>query len=419
MTIPSPFSTGFPLTLTPFKSRTEQQLDTAKNYFAVAFKPGYALQASELNEIQEIFYIQKSLTDDLLKLSTGWTIGTVPWVGATPISKDLITCESTENGLVYINQGWYYIKDTQINGGIGVWIYNFENISFTPNHNEQQDNTTYGFLVSAVTVECTNSGTTENTDQYLQDQSNFNVIGGPCGAARIQLQLNGIATSAIDNYIFVPLFKGPRMISSDVRQITFINDDYYQSTPTSEFVSAEKIPTVIPIPGSGPTGLWWPLLGREIRPLTNDLLQARNDLLACLAQAERIRANSYDYQGLLQRKSTLEKLKADYEAELTLLRSGIPNNCGGDYVYPCGKYSGAATGTIEEYNQYYGTDCVACRERNATLERELYLKYTNMGYSPSELQNVTERLQAIEDAYNASVQACRNAFARRTGTTAT
>jgi hypothetical protein len=303
---------------------------------------------------------------------------------------------------------------------IGVWVYNFENISFTPNHNEQQQNTTYGFLVSAVTVECTNSGTTENTDQYLQDQSNFNVIGGPCGAARIQLQLNGIATSATNNYIFVPLFKGPRMISSSIRQITFINDDYYQSTPTSEFISVQRFPTVIPIPGSGPTGLWWPILGRETRPLSgSDLETARNALLACLAQAERVRANSYDYQGLLQRKATQEKLYADWQAELTLLRSGIPNNCGGDYVYPCGKYSGAATGTTEEYNQYYGSDCVACREKNERLERELYNKYVNMGYSPSELENIKQRLQKIEDEYNSTVQGCRDAFARMTGTTAT
>ena len=58
MSIPSPFSAGFPLKPTPFKSRTEQHLNNSKNYFAVAFKPGFPLQASELNEIQEIFYVR-------------------------------------------------------------------------------------------------------------------------------------------------------------------------------------------------------------------------------------------------------------------------------------------------------------------------------------------------------------------------
>ena len=232
MTIPAPFSTGFPLTLTPFKSRTEQQLDTAKNYFAIAFKPGFPLQASELNEIQEIFYIQQTLSVQLLNSTNSWTAGTTPWVGVTPMSKSLITFTGVEGAAITVNPGWYHIKDPQINGGIGVWVYNDVIHTVTAANNERTTDITIGFNVKAVVVECTNSSTPSSTeDPYLQDQSNFNVIGGPCGAARIKLQITGLDSQAGADTIFVPMFVGPR-IAGNARQITFINSDYTQVTLT-------------------------------------------------------------------------------------------------------------------------------------------------------------------------------------------
>jgi len=232
MTIPAPFSTGFPLTLTPFKSRTEQQLDIAKNYFAVAFKPGYPLQASELNEIQEIFYIQQTLNVQLLNSSNSWTAGTTPWTGVTPMSKSLISFTGVEGEPITINPGWYHIKDPQINGGIGVWVYNNTIRTVTAGNNESTTDITIGFTVKTVVVECTNNSTPSSTeDSYLQDQSNFNVIGGPCGAARIQLQIISVDSQAGADTIFVPMFVGPR-IAGNTRQITFVNSDYTQVTIT-------------------------------------------------------------------------------------------------------------------------------------------------------------------------------------------
>jgi len=406
MTIPTPFSIGFPLTLTPFKSRTEQQLDTAKSYFAVAFKPGYPLQASELNEIQEIFYIQKSLTDDLLKLSTGWTTGTVPWVGATPMLKDMITCESRPNGLVYIDEGWYYIKDPQINGGIGVWAYNDTNMSFYPPHNEETESPTYGLIVNTITVECTNSQTSENiTDPYLQDQSNFNVIGGPCGAARISLLIEGIGTQAPQNSILVPMFKGPRIISGSIRQINFINDDFSQFDPSvSSFVSSTKKINSTLLVNNNSTA--WIIAGTGTD-------QVKAEYAACLLRAEVKRSDANYYQ-LLSRKAQLEQtlieLQEDYQYQKGLLKAGEPpyeQNCGGYFQYPCGEYA-------EPYispDVWNSPNCVECRRIDAELSGTLYREYVRRTDPiQSELANINAAIAEINKIYDRDIATCKRKY---------
>ena len=75
-----PFYSGgqpsFPLSPTPYFSRVEEQriafdgglggIDRPKNYQFVAFRPGFALQASELNEIQEHFQMQLTLSMSMM-----------------------------------------------------------------------------------------------------------------------------------------------------------------------------------------------------------------------------------------------------------------------------------------------------------------------------------------------------------------
>ena len=61
----TPFNPSLPLYPEPYYSRITDNLDTTgaglddiKNYWLTGFKPGFPLQASELNELQEQFYIQ-------------------------------------------------------------------------------------------------------------------------------------------------------------------------------------------------------------------------------------------------------------------------------------------------------------------------------------------------------------------------
>lgn len=228
MTIPSPFLPQFPLSAAPFKSRVESNIDNAKNYFAVAFKPGFPLQASELNEMQEIFYTQQTLSNKLQ--TTGWT-GAVPWNGSTPLQKGLITFGLT--GPITVGAGWYLIQSESFNGGIGVWAYNSTNRGITTSHVENSPNafdTKYGFAVKTTTIQCANTGTPSSTeDVTLQDQSNFNVIGGPCGAARLKLDIVRAGATAASDEVFVSIFKGPQSTVSGTsvvnRVIKFENND--------------------------------------------------------------------------------------------------------------------------------------------------------------------------------------------------
>lgn len=69
MTTP-PFGPTTPLSQSPFLSRlplfTLNTDAAVNNYPLVAFKPGFPLQAAELNEIQENFAIQQTLSNTLL-----------------------------------------------------------------------------------------------------------------------------------------------------------------------------------------------------------------------------------------------------------------------------------------------------------------------------------------------------------------
>ena len=81
---------SFPLSEGPYHSRVENQrinfsggtdFDRAKNYQFLGFRPGFALQASELNEIQEHFQMQLTLS---ISMMNNWITsgGGFMWTGA-------------------------------------------------------------------------------------------------------------------------------------------------------------------------------------------------------------------------------------------------------------------------------------------------------------------------------------------------
>ena len=210
MSITDPFKTGFPLTTNPFRSRIESQIDAAKNYYAVAFRPGFPLQAAELNEMQEIFYVQQTLTQTmgsswLTKIifdnAAGGSVEGPGWDGCTPLTPTLITSTSTITSIsLTAGAGWYLLKSKNFNGGLGVWVYNATGQSLISNFapaNPPSQRTSYGMIVKPITISCTSTvppGT--NEDNTIQDQTNINVINGPCGASRLQLKIVGFGTSS-------------------------------------------------------------------------------------------------------------------------------------------------------------------------------------------------------------------------------
>ena len=214
MSIPLPFKTNFPLSRAPFSSRVESQLDATKNYFLVAFKPGFPLQAAELNEMQEIFYMQQTLTQTMFanwgikqySEQAGNAMTATPWEGCTPLSPDLVVATVSASKItVKCNPGWYLLKSPNFNGGFGFWVHKPQAdliiSDLEPTSTDKAGN--YGMESVISTVNCTkNSFEAIGEDRTLQDSSNINVINGPCGAARIIHNIPRISKELQSNPIY-------------------------------------------------------------------------------------------------------------------------------------------------------------------------------------------------------------------------
>lgn len=197
---------NLPLNNFPYNSRVA--VDPTK-YQMVAFKPGYPLQNSELNEIQDMIYIQQSLTAMMwsnwctYKVATSVNSTGPGWEGATPLYPSLITLGTN---ILTVGEGWYLCK-LQLSG-FYLWLYNktSTNISILTT----QENEYVGFSVSSQGVDA--QGNITNTGGFVtcrQDQSlRFNDGGsiGPCGADRYKVELTSIGVNS-EGYssTFVPI----------------------------------------------------------------------------------------------------------------------------------------------------------------------------------------------------------------------
>lgn len=190
--IQSPFN-PLPLNVNPYFSRITDNYDTSKgipkNYFLVGFKPGFPLQASELNEMQEQFYVQQTLTNMCF---SQWAAlpGAVPFtVQATPLSPsyiNLIGSGSTPTRTLIISSGWYYLHQpgNLATGGIGLWIWNpyqySETLDFTNLNNTSK------FLY------CNNYSIVDvSLDSNLSDNSGGGSAIKTFGADRIKINISG------------------------------------------------------------------------------------------------------------------------------------------------------------------------------------------------------------------------------------
>lgn len=141
-----PLKNNFPLGPVPLLSRlNEHELNTeqgsTKNYKMLAFRPGYALQASELNEMQEHFYMQMSLTINMITnwvnnsnlLQSPMLISGPGWVGTTPLypgesPHGAGMKQITNTGLnIQFRSGWYLTElvniDNSTQSGLKFWVY--------------------------------------------------------------------------------------------------------------------------------------------------------------------------------------------------------------------------------------------------------------------------------------------------------
>ena len=237
MSITEPFKIGFPLRANPFRSRIESQIDAAKNYYAVAFRPGFPLQAAELNEMQEIFYVQQTLTQTMMSSwltkvifddQQGGSVEGPGWNGCTPLTPGNIINTSTADAInLSAGIGWYLVKSKEFNGGFGVWVYNptvtpiLTNFTLTT---PSTANNAYGIIIKPLTISCTTLAPGTNEDDSIQDQTSINVINGPCGASRLQLKIMrfGNESDLQSGETLLPIFTGIR--GTNTIEVNFINN---------------------------------------------------------------------------------------------------------------------------------------------------------------------------------------------------
>jgi len=194
-----PFGFSLPLNTSTYLSRISDFMSRPVNYVVCGFKPGFALQASELNEIQERFLVYQTLSNrcnNNWRASTTLTAPNPFWEGATPFSPANISTTQTAGSItVFANAGWYYVIDSLAGGGsvsnsgFGYWINIKTTLSVTVTFNETSTTPLkYGFMLSKSYVNF-------NDDSSLKDNSNSsNSSLNVPGADRMKIVVDSLSS---------------------------------------------------------------------------------------------------------------------------------------------------------------------------------------------------------------------------------
>lgn len=217
-----PFGFNLPLNTSTYLSRISDFMSRPVNYVVCGFKPGFALQASELNEMQERFLVYQTLSN---RCTNNWRASTLTspnpfWEGATPFSPaNISTTQTTGSITVTANPGWYYVIDNAstpdgffTNSGFGYWINIKTSLSVTVTFNETSTTPLkYGFIL-------TKSYVNFNDDPSLKDNSNSsNSSLNVPGADRMKIVVNSLSKTlgtGQNQGKFSELFNATRTTSS-------------------------------------------------------------------------------------------------------------------------------------------------------------------------------------------------------------
>lgn len=190
---------NLPLRSLPYKSRiTDQYGSEGKNYVLVAFNPGYSLQASELNEIQELFFLNQSLH---LRMLANWSQKGYPnipfWDGLIPLNPDDVSVSSSTVSTTgaaiaefTINPGWFLWTDSE--SKLSFWIYFDQSVTQTlstsPGTQVSQEYSEYiGFDIDTQQILCCPAADCGSNDDTLRDNSSGSSENFfTCGASRLK-----------------------------------------------------------------------------------------------------------------------------------------------------------------------------------------------------------------------------------------
>lgn len=221
----TPFST-LPLSEAPYSSRVSGNYSN-KNYYMLAFNPGYALQAAELNETQEIFYLNQSLSVryGALWRSRGF-LAPVFWEGMLPYDPSYVSLTinsatpSSLQGSVTVSKGWYLWTDRT--SKLSTWIYSANN--YTLNFGTQVNTIEFiGFFIKKNIIKCCQTNNCPpGQDATLRDNFGAEFT---CGASRLGLEFNSTpfvmrndVNASENGYDFYPMMRVGVQSSVTTRQ---------------------------------------------------------------------------------------------------------------------------------------------------------------------------------------------------------
>jgi hypothetical protein len=188
----------FPLSISPYLSRVSSHAEEIKNYSMLAFNPGFALQAAELNELQEIFFLNQSLSQ---RMNANWilfnTTQSTPysapfWEGLIPLSPSYLTISQqtfNANGFSFtctLSSGWYLYTDPK--SKLSFWAWKDEPFTATFSGNSTQY---FGLNVTTSYINCcqTDSDCGETQDGTLRDASQSVYQDFTCSSSRFKISI--------------------------------------------------------------------------------------------------------------------------------------------------------------------------------------------------------------------------------------
>ena len=207
----SPFSDNsssnkFPLGIT-YSSRIQSNF--GKNYVLVGFKPGFPLQAGELNEMMEQTAVQNTLMYEMMgnwaKPPAGVTFSALlpDWDGAVPVSPKNWTVSGTTPKNYTLGSGWLYIKKEEFLGGLGVWVWKEGSTVFSIT-GTSSPSVYYGFNIEYKEITATD-------DPTLKDNSGRTIFTGSSeygnGADRIAITITSASSGTLSTPNFMPVLE--------------------------------------------------------------------------------------------------------------------------------------------------------------------------------------------------------------------
>lgn len=217
-----------PLKKSPYYSRANDNFLTSpvRNYYMIAFNPGYALQASELNEMIELFFINQTLSSIAPAnwylytggagapnppFATQESVGgntNVVHTGMIPFHPDQIeitnATQRNVNGRdkaiinITVSPGWYSWHDPE--SGLIFWIYNDTEFTETL-ETTTADITTpeyIGFTVTKEEISCCGTGDDTECSELRDNSQGTTSTYNTCGAARLKLSISNVTLGDLD-----------------------------------------------------------------------------------------------------------------------------------------------------------------------------------------------------------------------------